>query len=173
MLGLASARRHDEGENWRGLGEDDSGPFVSVAGARLALSPSPAPTMSSPTDYARAWLPKTPSRLVPILIGAGLFTWVLLSLAGPPGPPPPPPGYGRPWRDHRDPRLGFDPPIPTRLRPYPPPRPDAPTSIWSTRADKVREAFLHAYAGYKRYAPDHDELLPLTNKGVNKCVSEL
>ncbi|KAF8582069.1 glycoside hydrolase family 47 protein [Ramaria rubella] len=36
--------------------------------------------------------------------------------------------------------------------------------LWATRADSVKQAFLHAYRAYERYAPyPYDEILPLTN----------
>lgn len=40
---------------------------------------------------------------------------------------------------------------------------------WARRTEMVKEAFLHAYRGYEQYAPfPHDELMPLTNQGVDK-----
>lgn len=41
---------------------------------------------------------------------------------------------------------------------------------WNDRAEKVKQAFKHAYGGYARYAAPEDELRPLTNTGVNMCV---
>lgn len=35
------------------------------------------------------------------------------------------------------------------------------------RAEAVKEAFLHAYQGYKQYAWGHDELLPKSNGSFN------
>ena len=60
----------------------------------------------------------------------------------------------------------------------PPPRPrpgkagnGKEASVWESRAEAVRQAFLHAYRGYKEHAYGHDELLPLTNGSVDKCVA--
>lgn len=40
---------------------------------------------------------------------------------------------------------------------------------WAARAVSVKEAFLHAYRNYERYAPfPNDELLPLTNDSIIK-----
>lgn len=40
---------------------------------------------------------------------------------------------------------------------------------WAARANSVKEAFLHAYRNYERYAPfPNDELLPLTNESIIK-----
>ncbi|EIW58472.1 seven-hairpin glycosidase [Trametes versicolor FP-101664 SS1] len=46
----------------------------------------------------------------------------------------------------------------------------APSSsdyLWDTRAAQVKQAFRHAYSGYKRYANGYDELRPLSNTAVN------
>ncbi|KAH8832926.1 glycoside hydrolase family 47 protein [Flagelloscypha sp. PMI_526] len=52
--------------------------------------------------------------------------------------------------------------------PYPPEHfEDAnlePPHVWKDRADKVRQAFIHAYRGYEYNAFGHDELRPLSNK---------
>jgi hypothetical protein len=44
---------------------------------------------------------------------------------------------------------------------------------WAQRADAVRGAFLHAYRGYLTHAAPHDELRPITNSSVDKCVCPL
>lgn len=41
-------------------------------------------------------------------------------------------------------------------------------SLWKERADKVRQAFLHAYRSYDKCARGSDELLPLTCMGTKK-----
>ncbi|KAL4066002.1 glycoside hydrolase family 47 protein [Scleroderma yunnanense] len=41
--------------------------------------------------------------------------------------------------------------------------PQVTPQTWAQRAAQVREAFLHAYHGYERYAFPHDELRPLSN----------
>ncbi|KAF2305421.1 hypothetical protein GH714_005134 [Hevea brasiliensis] len=39
--------------------------------------------------------------------------------------------------------------------------------IWIERQQKVKEAFLHAWSGYKKYAMGYDELMPLSQRGVD------
>ncbi|KAH9852168.1 seven-hairpin glycosidase [Lenzites betulinus] len=60
----------------------------------------------------------------------------------PPHPPPGPPPGGRPGQVR-------------------------PTTIWSQRADAVRDAFLHAYRGYQEFAGEHDELRPVSDGFVD------
>ncbi|XP_050231469.1 mannosyl-oligosaccharide 1,2-alpha-mannosidase MNS3 [Mercurialis annua] len=38
---------------------------------------------------------------------------------------------------------------------------------WKGREQKVKEAFIHAWSGYKKYAMGYDELMPLTHRGVD------
>ncbi|KAH9616594.1 hypothetical protein KSS87_011875 [Heliosperma pusillum] len=38
-------------------------------------------------------------------------------------------------------------------------------SKWNARQQKVRDSFLHAWSGYKRYAMGFDELMPLSKRG--------
>ena len=40
--------------------------------------------------------------------------------------------------------------------------------IWAERAAQVKEAFRHAYRGYEQHAFPHDELLPVSNKSIDK-----
>lgn len=91
---------------------------------------------------------------------------------GPPpgGPPPPhspwnrPPGPRRPW-GHKHPggeRLD--------VGVAPPPELNHNGGLWEERADRVRQAFLHAYRAYEKCATGWDELLPMTCRGVDKCV---
>lgn len=40
-------------------------------------------------------------------------------------------------------------------------------SIWTTRQQKVKDAFIHAWSGYKRHAMGFDELMPLSQHGVD------
>ncbi|EGO22314.1 glycoside hydrolase family 47 protein [Serpula lacrymans var. lacrymans S7.9] len=42
-----------------------------------------------------------------------------------------------------------------------------PPTLWSTRAEEVRDAFLHAYSGYQEFAVPHDELLPVSGGNVD------
>lgn len=46
---------------------------------------------------------------------------------------------------------------------------DVPVDVWETRAKEVKDAFLHAYHGYEKYAAPFDELLPVSDSRVNKC----
>lgn len=40
-------------------------------------------------------------------------------------------------------------------------------SMWTTRQQKVKDAFIHAWSGYKKYAMGFDELMPLSQHGVD------
>lgn len=40
--------------------------------------------------------------------------------------------------------------------------------LWTYRAQRVRDAFLHAYDAYEAVAFPHDELKPLTNTWIDK-----
>lgn len=40
-------------------------------------------------------------------------------------------------------------------------------SQWKARQQKVKEAFLHGWSGYKKYAMGYDELMPLSHRGVD------
>lgn len=42
-----------------------------------------------------------------------------------------------------------------------------PSSEWTSRQKKVKEAFKHAWSGYRNYAMGHDELMPLSRRGVD------
>ena len=69
------------------------------------------------------------------------------------------------------PFFGSDPPP---IHPYPPHRPPVadptlhPPTQPSSRAVAVRDAFLHAYNGYTRYAMGYDELRPVSGGKINK-----
>jgi mannosyl-oligosaccharide alpha-1,2-mannosidase len=41
---------------------------------------------------------------------------------------------------------------------------------WNRRAERVKEAFRHAYHGYEKYAQPKDELRPVTNVGMSGFV---
>ncbi|CCM04166.1 uncharacterized protein FIBRA_06328 [Fibroporia radiculosa] len=84
------------------------------------------------------------ARLLPFGLGAGLFLWVVLYFSWPALDHPlrPPPFLGGSLPSHT-------------------------SKKWGGRADAVRRAFRHAYAGYKEYAGDSDELLPLTDGQVD------
>ncbi|KAL4366328.1 hypothetical protein GQ457_05G035700 [Hibiscus cannabinus] len=38
---------------------------------------------------------------------------------------------------------------------------------WKARQKEVREAFIHAWSGYKKFAMGYDELMPVSQRGVN------
>ncbi|PVG03578.1 seven-hairpin glycosidase [Serendipita vermifera] len=59
--------------------------------------------------------------------------------------PGPPPGIFSPFKHHA------------------PVRPVKDPKVWEQRGEAVREAFLHAYGGYEKYAFGFDELKPLNN----------
>lgn len=40
-------------------------------------------------------------------------------------------------------------------------------STWINRQQKVKEAFIHAWSGYKKYAMGYDELMPLSHHGTD------
>ncbi|XP_002519694.2 mannosyl-oligosaccharide 1,2-alpha-mannosidase MNS3 [Ricinus communis] len=40
-------------------------------------------------------------------------------------------------------------------------------SKWLERQQKVKDAFIHAWSGYKKYAMGYDELMPLSHRGVD------
>ncbi|XP_022978355.1 mannosyl-oligosaccharide 1,2-alpha-mannosidase MNS3-like isoform X1 [Cucurbita maxima] len=40
-------------------------------------------------------------------------------------------------------------------------------SLWISRQQKVKDAFIHAWSGYKRYAMGNDELMPLSQTGTD------
>ncbi|KIY52582.1 glycoside hydrolase family 47 protein [Fistulina hepatica ATCC 64428] len=42
--------------------------------------------------------------------------------------------------------------------------PILPQSVWDGRAEKVKEAFIHAYRGYQVFASPHDELMPVSDE---------
>ncbi|KAG6890086.1 hypothetical protein C0995_012035 [Termitomyces sp. Mi166 len=61
------------------------------------------------------------------------------------------------------------PPLPW-IHPGPRPIQNVPTGTdpkWSARADKVKEAFVHAYDGYRHHAFPNDELRPVSGTGIN------
>ncbi|KAL6864893.1 hypothetical protein ACP4OV_016044 [Aristida adscensionis] len=43
----------------------------------------------------------------------------------------------------------------------------SPPSEWTSRQKKVKEAFEHAWSGYRNYAMGYDELMPLSHRGTN------
>lgn len=95
------------------------------------------------------------TRLIPFIFIGGLFCWGLLYLAIPPSVWHMGGGYDT------YPRHPHAPPPPPN--PWSPSASSRPHTEWDSRADQVKEAFLHAWQGYQRYAKSHDELKPLSN----------
>lgn len=48
---------------------------------------------------------------------------------------------------------------------------DLPAHEWEESATQVRQAFIHAYHGYERYAVPNDELRPLSKGQSNKYAA--
>ncbi|XP_021854755.1 mannosyl-oligosaccharide 1,2-alpha-mannosidase MNS3 isoform X2 [Spinacia oleracea] len=44
---------------------------------------------------------------------------------------------------------------------------DVDASKWMGKQQQVREAFIHAWSGYKKYAMGFDELMPLSKRGID------
>lgn len=40
-------------------------------------------------------------------------------------------------------------------------------SKWEARQQRVKNAFIHAWSGYKKYAMGYDELMPLSHRGID------
>ena len=70
-----------------------------------------------------------------------------------------------PWQPHIPFDKTMDPPKET-LSP-----PGVGNEVWAERAQAVKRAFIHAYAPYESMAFPFDELLPITNRSMNKQVS--
>ena len=49
--------------------------------------------------------------------------------------------------------------------------PHVTSNEWTSRAERVKQAFLHSYHGYEKYALPQDELRPVTNEGMDGFVS--
>ncbi|KAJ7590997.1 glycoside hydrolase [Mycena floridula] len=110
--------------------------------ARPASPRLPAPATSKQSGHVlkffagrlvRGWLP--------FVLLAVVSLWLLASFHFPPPPPP--------WENYPFQRVGL-------------PNPPSNDSLWAGRAQQVRNAFVHAYSGYKKVAFPSDELLPLT-----------
>ncbi|XP_073000348.1 mannosyl-oligosaccharide 1,2-alpha-mannosidase MNS3 [Typha latifolia] len=43
----------------------------------------------------------------------------------------------------------------------------SPKSEWNSRQQKVKEAFIHAWSGYRNYAMGYDELMPVSQRGTD------
>ncbi|TFK39934.1 seven-hairpin glycosidase [Crucibulum laeve] len=98
-------------------------------------------------------------RWILLIIGAMFGLWIFAPLL-----------FGGGYRLHRHHRpyipdgIAFPPPP---HRPPPPPHHEGPPTVWSERADRVRDAFVHAWSGYSKYAAGYDELMPVTGEPVN------
>ncbi|KAF9453575.1 glycoside hydrolase family 47 protein [Macrolepiota fuliginosa MF-IS2] len=97
-------------------------------------------------------------RFIPLLIAGFVAIWLFL----PPfiGPPSHIPHQG-PYQFNSGKR-------PQQYRPYPPPpRPPSQQTQWEERAQRVRDAFVHAWNGYQKHAAGWDELTPIDGGKVN------
>lgn len=54
------------------------------------------------------------------------------------------------------------------MKPPPPPAPPKGDGEYEPHAEEVKQAFLHAYRGYEKYAYPADELLPLSKGKIDK-----
>ncbi|GBE87562.1 Mannosyl-oligosaccharide 1,2-alpha-mannosidase [Sparassis crispa] len=88
---------------------------------------------------------KPSARLIPFGVGAGVVLWAIYCFVS--------------WTDH--PWHPSSHPSGYNFNPF------RRRTTWLERADAVRGAFLHAYKGYREFAANNDELLPLTDGAVN------
>ncbi|KAL1667972.1 glycoside hydrolase [Schizophyllum commune] len=119
----------------------------------------------------------SPDRLPVRMIASGaaiiVALWVLAGVFGPFGPPhpalfdhpPPPPPPPPPFVPLHEP-VPPPPFVPLHEPVRPPPTPEE-AKTWAARADLVRNAFVHAYNGYRRQAFGHDEVRPVSGKTVD------
>ncbi|KAL1733012.1 hypothetical protein EV714DRAFT_235193, partial [Schizophyllum commune] len=96
---------------------------------------------------------RLPVRIIASTAAIMVGLWVLASVFGPFGPPHPA------LFDHPPPPPPPPPFIPLHEPVRPPPTPEE-AKTWAARADLVRNAFVHAYNGYRRQAFGHDEVRP-------------
>lgn len=124
---------------------------------RLNLDNSPRTGSWLSVMYGRPFY-----RFIPLLVACLFVLWILFApFSGSPIPPP----FYKPYQSESGKRPQQYPPP----RPYPPPpRPNVAKGQWEERAQRVRDAFLHAWNGYQKYAAGWDELLPVNGGRVNK-----
>ena len=60
--------------------------------------------------------------------------------------------------------------IPWSPRNFSYPSSKIPPKVWEQRAERVKQAFIHAYSGYEQHASSHDELRPLSNSTSDTWV---
>jgi len=68
------------------------------------------------------------------------------------------------------PRSGMTSLLPHSWQPGSSEGPTQTAEPWKERQQRVKKAFVHAYHGYEKFASPMDELKPLSNVGLNKCV---
>lgn len=144
------------------LHRDRDTPQGSWRNMAIVTGDSGAPAASQSKYRSLRWKLRS-SRTMILLIGGTVLClwWLGSSLLH--EPPPFAAGFF-----HGPEQEPFRPP---HHSPRPPLVDDANPSLktdWRPRAERVKEAFLHAYHGYEAHALPMDELLPLTNGSVNK-----
>lgn len=115
--------------------------------------------------HSRPWFPVMFTRpLYRVLLPLVAFLVVLWLFVYPLRDPHPIVPLHLPYQSHLENNLPhqYRPP-----RPYPPP--PRPANVqWENRAQKVKDAFLHAWTGYQTHAAGWDELTPVDGGKVNK-----
>ncbi|KAA1469131.1 seven-hairpin glycosidase [Dentipellis sp. KUC8613] len=130
------------------------------------------------TQYAASFFRRPLSRLLALVIAAfTFFFFVLPPLSFPPPPFPPPPPYPHPDDVHVSGSYAYFKDVAHRpgwLHRHGGGRSGGRgkhrggrKDLWASRADQVRDAFVHAYSAYQEHAARHDELLPLSHGAVN------
>ena len=110
----------------------------------------------------RSCLPRSKARFTLLVLASGCFFWGLFHFATPAFP-----RDRLPYLDHDKFILPGTHRYPPQARPFVTP-PIQPSAVWSSRAEEVKQAFLHAHRGYMKFASPHDELVPLTDDYVDK-----
>lgn len=118
-------------------------------------TPSCAPVPGSVRRFAQypsKFVPARYVRWLPILLAIPLVLWLL-------GP------YT--WRFARPVVPPFDNGV-VQSQPKPSKSFSPPPSVWTGHADRVKDAFVHAYGGYMKHAFPSDELLPIGGLKTDK-----
>lgn len=116
-------------------------------------------TATTPVYSLKPFMGRPLLRWIPLVLGFLVSLWVFGPFIMDLGQPLPLPLHKDPLKPPHPPH-----PPPAPHHPFPP----GPPTVWSTRADRVRDAFVHAYSGYHQHAYPYDELLPVEGSKVNK-----